>query len=165
MSLERINLYNPVQEQLNILRDMRRYHQEMQDADFVASFNVQFADSLEIMESEPVPVQSERKVSAKQRRAARRKRNAKHKKADRLHGKGTYIFRYKENGDLKEAISGNEYRNWATWVRTIHSWGDPEGKKRKIPRTQSVNVHKDTVPVPEQKPTPFLCELIIEVCS
>ena len=92
-------------------------------------------------------------VNRKQRRSARRKQNARHKVADRLHGKGTYVYHYKENGDLKEAISGNEYRNWATWVRTMHSWGDPEGKKRRIPRTQSVSVHKDTVPVPEQEPT------------
>ena len=142
MSIERINLYNPVQEQLNILRDMRRYHQEMTDADIVASLNVQFADRLEVVESEPVqPVQNDRKLSRKQRRAARRVQNARHKQADRLHGKSTYVYRYKEDGQIKEAVSGNEYRNWATWVRTMHSWGDPEGKKRRLPRTQSINVH------------------------
>lgn len=92
-------------------------------------------------------------VNRKQRRAARRVQNKRHKVADRLHGKGTYVFHYKEDGELKEAISGNEYRNWATWVRTMHSWGDPEGKKRKIPRTQSAHVHRDTIPVPEQEPT------------
>lgn len=81
-------LYNPIQEQLNALRDMRRYHQEMQDADVVASFNVQFADSLENEESESVqPVQNDHKLSHKQRRAARRVQNARHKSADRLHGK------------------------------------------------------------------------------
>lgn len=87
MSLERINLY-PVQEQLNILRDMRRYHQEMQDADIVASLNVQFADRLAVVESESVqPVQTVRKLSRKQRRAARRVQNARHHHSDRLHGK------------------------------------------------------------------------------
>ena len=110
------------------------------------------AEDITLIEGEESVHKSD-KLSRKVRRSARRKQNAKHKKADRLHGKGTYIFHYKENGELKEAISGNEYRNWATWVRTMHSWGDPEGKKRKIPRTQSVNVHKDTVPVPEQEPT------------
>ena len=88
MTLERISLFNPVQEQLNILRDMRRYHQEMQDADCVASFNIQFADSLEITESKSVqPVQNDRKLSRKQRRSARRVLNARHKSADRRHGK------------------------------------------------------------------------------
>lgn len=101
-------------------------------------------------ETEPEP---EVCLNRKQRRSARRKQNVRHKKSDRLHGKGTYVYHYKEDGELKEAISGNEYRNRATWVRTMHSWGDPEGKKRKIPRTQSVYVHKDTVPVPEQEPT------------
>lgn len=88
MSLERINLYNPVQEQLNVLRDMRRYHQEMQDADTVASFNVQFADSLEIMESESVqPTQNVRKLSHKSRRAIRIDCNKQKKGSDRAHGK------------------------------------------------------------------------------
>ena len=90
-----------------------------------------------VYDPEPEPEYPNRK----QRRSARRKQNARHKKSDRLHGKGTYVYHYKEDGELKEAISGNEYRNWATWVRTMHSWGDPEGKKRKIPRTQSVNIH------------------------
>ena len=99
------------------------------------------------------PAHVDRKENRKQRRSARRKQNARHKKSDRLHGKGTYVYHYKEDGELKEAISGNEYRNWATWVRTMHSWGDPEGKKRRVPRTQSVSVHKDTKPIPEQEPT------------
>lgn len=85
MSLE---LYNPVQEQLNILRDMRRYHQEMQDADIVASLNVQFTDSLEVVESESVqPIQNVRKLSRKDRRAVRIDRNKSHKGSDRAHGK------------------------------------------------------------------------------
>jgi len=80
-------LYNPIQEQLNALRDMRRYHQEMTDADIVASLNVQFADSLENEESESVQPVPSRKPSHKQRRAARRVQNARHKSADRRHGK------------------------------------------------------------------------------
>lgn len=81
-------LYNPIQEQLNALRDMRRYHQEMQDADTVASFNIQFADSLEITESKSVqPVQNDHKLSRKQRRSARRVQNKRHHYSDRAHGK------------------------------------------------------------------------------
>lgn len=81
-------LYNPIQEQLNILRDMRRYHQEMTDADIVASLNVQFADSLEITESKSVqPIQPSRELSRKQRRSARRVQNKRHHYSDRKHGK------------------------------------------------------------------------------
>lgn len=89
-------LYNPVQEQLNVLRDMRRYHQEMQDADIVASFNVQFADSLEVVESESVPVQNVRKCDRKERARRHRKANRTHKTRDRYHGKKGEEYRYAE---------------------------------------------------------------------
>lgn len=98
MSLERINLYNPVQEQLNVLRDMRRYHQEMQDADIVASLNVQFADSLKVAESESAPDQSVhvRKCDRKERARRHRKANRTHKTRDRYHGKKGEEYRYAE---------------------------------------------------------------------
>lgn len=98
MSIERINLYNPVQESLNVLRDMRRYHQEMQDADIVASFNVQFADSLslEVVESESESVHNVRKCDRKERARRHRKANRTHKTRDRYHGKRGEEYRYVE---------------------------------------------------------------------
>ena len=44
-------------------------------------------------------------------------------------------------------------RSKSAWSKACHEWGDPDGLKRRIPRTQSVNVHKDTKPIPEQEPT------------
>lgn len=109
--LERINLYNPVQEQLNILRDMRRYHQEMQDANIVASLNVQFADSLEVVESESVPVRNVRKCDRKERARRHRKANRTHKTRDRYHGKKGEEYRYAEGAcrDMRLYNSGLVY--------------------------------------------------------
>lgn len=110
MSLE---LYNPVQEQLNILRDMRRYHQEMQDADIVASLNVQFTDSLKVVESESVqPIQNVRKLSRKDRRAVRIERNKSHKGSDRAHGKK----RIPSAKFVREADRQNVYHAHAKFV-------------------------------------------------
>ena len=104
-------LYNPVQEQLNVLRDMRRYHQEMQDADIVASLNVQFADSLEVVESESVPVRNVRKCDRKERARRHRKANRTHKTRDRYHGKKGEEYRYAEGAcrDMRLYNSGLIY--------------------------------------------------------
>ena len=60
----------------------------MRDADIVASLNVQFADSLEVIESESVLVQNVRtKLSHKSRRAVRIEQNKTHGGSDRAHGK------------------------------------------------------------------------------
>lgn len=88
----------------------------------------------------------------KQRRARRRVQNARHKQSDRLHGKGVFSYEYKENGVLKTQILPDNMRSKSAWSKALHEWGDPDGLKGRIPRTQSVNVHKDTVPVPEQEP-------------
>lgn len=104
-------LYNPVQEQLNVLRDMRRYHQEMQDADIVASLNVQFADSLEVVESESVPVRNVRKCDRKERARRHHKANRTHKTRDRYHGKKGEEYRYAEGAcrDMRLYNSGLIY--------------------------------------------------------
>ena len=104
-------LYNPVQEQLNVLRDMRRYHQEMQDADIVASLNVQFADSLEVVESESVPVRNVRKCDCKERARRHHKANRTHKTRDRYHGKKGEEYRYAEGAcrDMRLYNSGLIY--------------------------------------------------------
>lgn len=128
MSLERLNLYNPVQEQLNVLRDMRRYHQEMQDADTVASFNVQFADNLEVVESESVqPVQNVnvRKLSHKDRRSVRIDCNKSHKGSDRAHGKK----RMPSAKFVRESDKQNMYHSHAKFV-----WHENH-KGEYIPRT------------------------------
>ena len=104
-------LYNPVQEQLNVLRDMRRYHHEMQDADIVASLNVQFADSLEVVESESVPVRNVRKCDRKERARRHHKANRTHKTRDRYHGKKGEEYRYAEGAcrDMRLYNSGLIY--------------------------------------------------------
>lgn len=100
-----------------------------------------------------VPVHSGRKLSAKQRRAARRVQNKHYKQSDRKHGKGVFSYKYKENGVLKTQILPDNMRSKSAWSKACHEWGDPDRLKGRIPRTQSVNVHKDTKPVPEQEPT------------
>lgn len=150
MSLERLNLYNPVQEQLNVLRNMRRYHQEMQDADTVASFNVQFADSLEVVESESVqPVQNVnvRKVSRKDRRSVRIDCNKSHKGSDRAHGKK----RMPSAKFVREADSQNIYHAHAKFV-----WHENH-KGEWIPRTVRKHDkfhHERFMPSPDWDGTP-----------
>lgn len=102
---------------------------------------------------ESVPVQNVRKLSRKSRRARRRVQNARHKQSDRLHGKGVFSYEYKENGVIKTQILPDNMRSKSAWSKALHEWGDPDGLKGRVPRTQSVSVHKDTVPVPEQEPT------------
>ena len=92
-------------------------------------------------------------VNRKQRRARRRVQNKRHKQSDRKHGKSVFSYKYKENGVLKTQILPNNMRSKSAWSKACHEWGDPDGLKGRIPRTQSVNVHKDTKPVPEQEPT------------
>lgn len=98
-------------------------------------------------------VRTGHKLPHKQRRAARRVQNARHKKSDRLHGKGTFSYEYRENGILKMQTLPNNMRSKSAWSKALHEWGDPDGLKGRVPRTQSVNVHKDIKPVPEQEPT------------
>lgn len=101
----------------------------------------------------------------KQRRSARRVQNARHKKSDRLHGKGVFSYEYKENRALKTQILPDNMRSKSAWSKACHEWGDPDGLKRRVPRTQSVNVHKDTKPIPEQEPWYVGVYGTLEVCK
>ncbi len=126
LSLERLNLYNPVQEQLNVLRDMQRYHQEMEDADTVASFNVQFADSLEVVESEDVQFVQNIRKSGKSRydkKAMRRKGSPK---------------RFRD----RSRKCAHEGHIWKTYHRGLSGDCNIRGRRlEKTGRPQSVNVH------------------------
>ena len=104
-------------------------------------------------------------LNRKQRRSARRVQNARHKKSDRLHGKGVFSYEYKENRALKTQILPDNMRSKSAWSKACHEWGDPNGLKRRVPRTQSVNVHKDTKPVPEQEPWYVGVYGTLEVCK
>lgn len=144
MSLERINLYNPVQEQLNVLRDMRRYHQEMQDADIVASFNVQFADSLEVVESESTQFVQSHKVSKSRydKKAMKRKGSTKrfkdrsrkcasegHMYSVYCHGKRqsrTHSVNIRINGTQSYAESAQDYTEGeVNQLFSMDSWNYP----------------------------------------
>lgn len=134
-------LYAP----MNILEQIAEAQKESILADM-------YAEDAEIF-GESIPVQNVRKLSHKQRRARRRVQNARHKKSDRLHGKGVFSYEYKENGVIKTQILPDNMRSKSAWSKALHEWGDPDGLKGRIPRTQSVHIHKDTVPIPEQEPT------------
>lgn len=114
---------------------------------------------------ESEPVRTGRKLSRKQRRAARRVHNKRHKSADQKHGKGVFSYEYKENGVIKTQILPNNMRSKSAWSKACHEWGDPDGLKRRVPRTQSINVHKDTKPVPEQEPWYVGVYGTLEICK
>lgn len=116
----------------------------------------------DIPNSEP---EAENRLSHKKRRAARRIQNKRHKSADRKHGKGVFSYEYKENGIIKTQTLPNNMRSKSAWSKACHEWGDPDGLKGRVPRTQSVNIHRNTKPVPEQEPWYVGVYGTLEVCE